>query len=178
MQTARIKWRDSRRDIPFPLPTNYVKLPRGKTHCRSRLQGDSLSQSLYWPMSCPPANVPENVQSKLSGRSAMIGEHRARDGALIQQDPAAVTPTWNHSGGELLLSVRLSRLRQMGTPNASRAMGGGGGCEPQFFLCNFTVPGVQNVTSPILKRMFYCVNQGLPGAEGPGFSACGWTPAA
>ena len=35
-----------RRDIPFPLSTNYVKLPRGKTRCRSRLAGDSLPQTV------------------------------------------------------------------------------------------------------------------------------------
>jgi len=45
---------------------------------------------------------------------AMISEYRARDDPLIQQDPTTVMLTWDHSGGELLLSVRPSRLRQMG----------------------------------------------------------------
>ena len=111
------KRRDSRREIPFPLPANYVKLPWGKINCRSRLVGDSLPQSLYWPTSRPPANVPENA--------CMISEHRARDDPLIQRDPTAVTLRWNHSGSELLLSVRPLRTRQMGTLNTSEVMGGG-----------------------------------------------------
>ena len=70
-------------------------------------------------------NVPENVWSEFPGKIlAMISEHRARDDPLIQQDPTAVTLTWNHSGGELLLLIRPLRLRKIGTLNALDMMGG------------------------------------------------------
>jgi len=55
----------------------------------------------------------------------------------------------------------------------------GRGCEPLFF-CNFTAPGVQNVASPILKRMFYYVlTEGCPGPKVPSFQrVVMWAPAA